>query len=134
MILFAFFLFSCNNDKKEQDQFYKEVMDIHDEVMPQMYPLRKLVKDLKVQADLVLIDSIEVDSVRLDLIKEAAVKATKANESMMDWMHQFKQIKEGTPHKEVIKYLLDQKQKISKVREDMLTAKKEAEKYISIQD
>lgn len=128
------FTFSCNNEQKEQDKLYEEVMGLHDEVMPLMSPIMKLVKKLKLQTDQILVDSTRGDSVKLNLLKETADQASKANESMMDWMYQFKQIEEGTPHGEVIQYLLDQKQKISKVKSDMLEAKKAAEKYVVIED
>jgi hypothetical protein len=124
------FTFSCNNDQKEQNKLYEEVMSLHDEVMPLMSPIKKLVKNLKLQTNEMLLDSIRLDSVKLDLLKKTAEQASKANESMMDWMHQFKQIEEGTPHGEVIQYLLDQKQKISKVRDEMMKAKEQGEKYI----
>jgi hypothetical protein len=128
------FTFSCNNDEKEQDKLYEEVMGLHDEVMPLMSPIKKLVKNLKLQTNEMLLDSTRLDSVKLDLLKKTAEQASKANESMMDWMYQFKQIEEGTPHGEVIQYLLEQKQKISKVKSDMLEAKKEAEKYVVTED
>lgn len=132
-VIFMFFILSsCNNDKKEQDKLYEEVMDIHDEVMPLMYPLKKMAKDINTKAELLLKDSVNIDSLHLNTLRITSNNISKANDSMMDWMHQFKQIEEGTPHGEVIQYLMDQKQKISKVRDDMMAAKKEGEKYVSV--
>jgi hypothetical protein len=66
-------------------------------------------------------------------MEAAAKKLVEANESMMKWMHQFKQIEEGTPHEEVLEYLKKQKQLIEEVRDNMLAAKKTGEQFKNAQ-
>lgn len=118
---------ACHQNKKEQDQLLKEVMDIHDEVMPQMGSLRSLSKGIKLKLDSLEESSTNVDDQTRQKMKAAIKKLDEANKSMMEWMHQFEQIKEGTPHKEVLNYLNRQKQLIEEVRDNMLTSKKESE-------
>ena len=106
-------------------------MDVHDEVMPEMGTLRKLSKAVQLK-----LDSLSTDSTRLDTsskaeMEKAIAELKKANDSMMEWMRQFEQIEEGTPHGEVMNYLLNQKKLIEKVKEDMLKAKEKGKYYLN---
>ncbi|MEM9364132.1 MAG: hypothetical protein AAGA43_15935 [Bacteroidota bacterium] len=79
LILFAF---SCKEQKKtlEGPTQMEEVMAIHDEVMPKMGKLGKLVGELK----------SKVDTTETGKQYEAAMKDLQdANKSMMDWMMSF---------------------------------------------
>lgn len=78
---------------------YEEVMKIHDEVMPKMVKLGKLVGQLKPMAD-----SLGVDSPQAKAMQDLQ----EANKAMMDWMQDFGdyldykeifEIKELTPEK-----------------------------------
>ncbi|MFY0650500.1 MAG: hypothetical protein JXQ96_00635 [Cyclobacteriaceae bacterium] len=124
-------LLSCNKEKKVQETLFNEVMDVHDEVMPQMSSLRKLAKSLESKLDSIAVDSLLTEKGQKEELNKAIEDLKKANESMMEWMRQFEQIEEGTPHGEVMKYLKDQKKKIEKVRDDMLKAKKQGEYYLN---
>jgi len=120
----------CNQDKKLEEGLFKEVMDVHDEVMPEMGTLRKLSKSIQQKIDSLSADSTSLTPNTQAEMEKAIDELKKANESMMEWMHQFEQIEEGTPHGEVMNYLLEQKKRIKKVREDMLKAKKKGEYYL----
>ena len=123
-------IISCTTEKKREDALYKEVMDIHDEVMPVMGTLRALSKSLQLHADSIQLDSIQLspeELVRIDSLKE---RLEKANEAMWQWMRDFRPLEEGTPHGEVLKFLIEQKKRIDKVRDDMMKAKDEADKYL----
>ncbi|MDO6818355.1 MULTISPECIES: hypothetical protein [Zobellia] len=79
-VAFAFTLltFSCNS-KKETTQM-KSVMAIHDEVMPEISKMGKLVGEL----------SSKEDSTEVGLkYKEARKELQAAHKSMMDWMQNF---------------------------------------------
>lgn len=119
---------SCRSgEKKLEKQLYEEVMNTHDEVMPKMGAIMKLKKQLQTRSDsLSAIDSLRGQERIISIIQELE----DANESMMKWMRQFEQIDEGTPHGEVIQYLLEQKKSIDKVKKDMMDSKDRAEKYI----
>lgn len=115
---------STNSEKNLQKSLYDEVMLAHDEVMPEMGSLMKLTKQLKAKSD--SIEDKNDQEIVLQLIEDLEL----ANESMMNWMRQFEPIEEGTPHGEVIEYLTDQKEKIEKVKDDMLSSKENAEEYL----
>lgn len=71
-------LFSCKEEKKEANTSQmQEVMAIHDEVMPKMGEIGKLVGQLKPMADSLGIDSPE---------GKAMLDLQDANKAMMDWM------------------------------------------------
>jgi len=124
-------LIGCNQEKKIQEGLFKEVMDVHDEVMPEMGTLRKLTKGLQLKLDSLAADSLHLDPSTKKDMENAITELKIANNSMMEWMRQFEQIEESTPHGEVMKYLLNQKKLIDKVKEDMLKAKKKGEYYLN---
>lgn len=117
-----FLLLGCGQNRStEEEMLYKEVMAIHDDVMPKMRDINEAKKALRKLSDEENSTS-EVDS----LIK----KLDDADEAMMSWMHDFKPKK--SEDKEVnMTYLSEEKLKISDVREVMLEAIAAAESYIS---
>lgn len=75
-------LFSCKDEKKTEEgpTQMEQVMAIHDEVMPKMGKLGKLVGELKTK----------VDTTEVGQQYEVAMKELQAaNESMMSWMMTF---------------------------------------------
>ena len=73
------FVTSCKeeNDSKQMNQ----VMAVHDEVMPKMGQLGKLVGELKEKEN----DSTDIGK----SYKEARMELQDANQTMMDWMQNF---------------------------------------------
>lgn len=124
-------LTACNSDKKAQQEMFDEVMSIHDEVMPKMGSLKSLAKQLNAKADSLALDSLTDNGTQIDEMKKLARDLKEANESMMEWMRQFEQVEEGTPHGEVIQYLSEQRKQIRKVRDDMLESEDSAKKYLA---
>ena len=82
--LFAALLFTfncCKTEKKEEGPSQmQQVMAIHDEVMPKMGTIGKLVGRLKP-----IVDSLGLDSPQ----GKAMVDLQEANMAMMDWMRDF---------------------------------------------
>lgn len=71
-------LFSCKEEKKEEGMTQmQEVMAIHDEVMPKMGEIGRLVGQLKPMVDSLGTDSPEGKAMR---------NLQDANKAMMDWM------------------------------------------------
>ncbi len=107
------FMSACKDGySKKVQHSYDEVMKVHDEVMPEMGTIHKLKKAFK-------------KKLKEDLSKDEKAKFEKhvedlefADDSMMDWMHQFKMPKNVGDDK-LLEYLADQKTKITKVNEDM---------------
>jgi len=104
-------------------------MAIHDEVMPKMGTLGKLVGQLKPMAD-----SLGVESVEFKAMKDLQ----EANRSMMDWMQGFgdrfdaDEILNGkdlTDEKK--KWLLEEEEKVKQVKENINSSIANAEKILS---
>ena len=109
-------LVACGPSPKEELQVLKdEVIAIHDEVMPKINELKKTAKELQAMADSSLMES---DSANAQFYDALAKDIINANESMMQWMHQFESDFKGT-NEEVKKYLEDQKVSIQQVKDDM---------------
>ena len=71
-------LFSCKEERKEEGTTQmQEVMAIHDEVMPKMGKIGRLVGQLKPMVDSLGMDSPEGKAMR---------NLQDANKAMMDWM------------------------------------------------
>ncbi len=132
MVLAVLFLaISCKESDKSEEgtKQMKEVMAIHDEVMPKMGHLGKLVGQLKPMADSLGMESPQGKAMR-DL--------QEANRAMMDWMRGFgntfdaEEIMKGkalTPEK---KALLDEEEdKVKVVREKINTSIANAEALLA---
>lgn len=130
LIIVATCVVACNADKKEQQALFDEVMRLHDEVMPKMGNLRALASELSQKADSLALDSLVDHSSKMNEMRTLSDDLKNANEAMMEWMRQFEQVEEGTPHGEVIQYLTEQRSQIQKVRDDMINSKSAAEKYL----
>ncbi len=128
-LIIAFSLSACNDQKAKEQSLYDQVMATHDEVMPEMGNLRSLSKKLTATLDSLKQDSVNVDSAEVAKINVLLSRLDSANASMMQWMHEFEPLEEGTPHGEVMQFLLEEKKKIDKVKKDMLEAKDSAEQY-----
>ena len=84
IFLCLFILTSCKENKKTEEAAdnsqMKQVMAIHDEVMPKMSEIGKLVGQLKSKIDTTAVGQ-EYEKAMKDL--------QEANTSMMEWMHDF---------------------------------------------
>lgn len=122
---------SCKESKETETETSKmsEVMAIHDEVMPKMGTLGKLVGQLKPMAD-----SLGVESVEFKAMKDLQ----EANRSMMDWMQGFgdrfdaDEILNGKDlSDEKKKWLLEEEEKVKQVKENINSSIANAEKILS---
>ncbi|MEP5832201.1 MAG: hypothetical protein ABJ300_18105 [Maribacter dokdonensis] len=122
---------SCKESKKTETETSKmsEVMAIHDEVMPKMGTLGKLVGQLKPMAD-----SLGAESVEFKAMKDLQ----EANRSMMDWMQGFgdrfdaDEILNGKDlSDEKKKWLLEEEEKVKQVKENINSSIANAEKILS---
>lgn len=123
---------SCKESKKVKESSQMEqVMDIHDEVMPKMGTLGKLVGQLKPMADSLGAESIEAKAMK-DL--------QQANRSMMDWMQGFgnrfdsEEIMNGKELSDEKKqWLKEEEEKVKKVKEDINSSIERAEEILKKQ-
>lgn len=132
--LFAALAFSCKEDKKtevsaETSQM-KEVMAIHDEVMPKMSKIGRLVATLRKKIDT---DQGTAED------KQAMEDLQDANKSMMDWMQGFgknfdsEEIMDGKALTPVKQKLLDEEEeKVKIVKEKINTSIAKAEALLEV--
>ncbi|MEL6122452.1 MAG: hypothetical protein AAFR14_01920 [Bacteroidota bacterium] len=101
---------ACRADQDTPEGLlYQQVMDIHDEVMPQMKDIHQLRKKLR---------KIE-GAASNESIQDMLLELQKADDQMMDWMADFKRPKEGDSN--AMSYLNTEMSKIEKVRDNMLS-------------
>lgn len=117
---------ACNSSEKEVEKLKSEVMKVHDEVMPKMDDIMRLSSELKeMEASL---DSTQVDKMKMIERKKAALKS--ADSSMMDWMHSYDGEMLEMTDEEKMDYLNDEMVKIKAVKQRMLSAIADVEKFV----
>lgn len=107
-------------DKDANDELFAEVMEIHDEVMPEMGSIRRTRK--------ALLDKLEntSDEAVSKILQEQADKLDESHEAMMGWMRQFDPTMGDSVSDSLYNiYLVDQKQKMIEVRDLMVNSLKE---------
>jgi len=132
LTLFLTVLVSCKDEKKDPSaEQMKEVLAVHDEVMPKMGAIAKLVGQLKPK----------VDSTEQGKVFEKAMKdLQESNAEMMEWMQRFgerfdsDEIMNGkalTPEKK--RWLKEEKQKIEALKQNVEVTISEAEALLNVQ-
>lgn len=116
IILLSLGLYACKKEIKDSVE-YREVMAIHDEVMPEIAKLQDIKRELKGYAD----------SLNIDKIRMAASEIVQADDAMMNWMSNFK-LPEGKSDAEA--YLKNEKVKIQDVADKINSAKATAQKIL----
>lgn len=122
--LLLFTVIACQNDNRER--MHNEVMVIHDEAMAKLGQIKSAHKKLKTRIDQ---DTLMTDSLRNIILSKMSLLKS-ADNAMMDWMANYKKPKEDVTKEEAIKYLVDQKDKISEVAEMMYKSIREGESVL----
>jgi hypothetical protein len=112
---------------KSQDNqaLLKEVMDIHDEVMPKMGYMASLQQKFREMA------ANSKDKALKDQYLSMSVKLEKADEAMMVWMEEFPENIEQYSTEEARTILTKEKEKVVKMKAQILTAIQESENFIT---
>ena len=98
---------------------YKEVLKVHDEVMPKMGELHKLKRELKKKIE----ETPNLAEEKKKEIEATIAKLDSASEGMMTWMHEFKPEADSTASEEKVReYLEREMERVKKVKEDILEA------------
>ena len=131
LILILLFSLSCKQEKKAEEgpTQMEEVMMVHDEVMPKMGTLSKLVAELKAK----------VDTTSTGMEYETAMKDLQnSNKLMMDWMMGFGDRfdsdeilngKELTAQK--LEWLDEEQKKVNALKEQINSSIERAEKLLN---
>jgi len=107
-ILILSLVAACAPMEPETQKKYDEVMVIHDEVMPKMSDIKRLISWHKKQEN----------PESKEIVRELKV----AEEAMWDWMHNFSKPDAKDPLEKQLAYLESEKASISKVSDLMLNA------------
>lgn len=130
-IIFSFFMMSAmvfcfgNCGTKEENRAAKleqEIMDIHDSVMPEMSHVLRLRREISQ-----LMETPAPVSAK-DSLQQVSYQLTKADQEMMNWMHQYHD--PGTGSDTAIRYLEDQHVKISSLAVNIHAAISQGEKMV----
>jgi hypothetical protein len=125
----TFAIFSCAAEKDKVASLKKEVIAVHDEVMPRMGELRNYQKLLK-EAEQKLVET-PVDSIQADEFRQASIACEEAYEGMFVWMRQFDAKLEGMDEEASLGYLEDQLLKVTEVNYAIKKAISEAERLLA---
>lgn len=110
-------LFACDDGSKKQiEALKKETMSIHDEAMKDLAEMNRTSRQIK---DFMISATMTPEQSEKYTAALAAIE--KADEDMTNWMRDYKDPK-GAAAAEAIRYLEEQKQKITKNHEDIRAA------------
>jgi hypothetical protein len=115
----------------EQDQLWDEVMAEHDEVMPKMSEIKRLERELTTMIG----EESSLDAEAQEKVGQVVQQLSAAGEGMMSWMSQIRQLEPmrgEMEHEQIIEYLKGEKEKITKVKEDMLQSIEEGTSLLAL--
>jgi hypothetical protein len=124
-VILTFFT-GCNSPSDETantEKLRKEVIAIHDEVMPLMGEIMSLKKRL-------LTDTAALDNTTLLSRKEAAALLEAAHEGMFVWMRQYKADLTGLSTEEQIEYLQEQRKSVELVNINIKSSMEQAKQIL----
>ncbi|MEO9891474.1 hypothetical protein [Aurantibacter sp.] len=130
LLIIALVTFSCKEEKSSDTNQISEVMAIHDEVMPKMGTIGKMVGELT---------ALENDSTNINKgYEKARIDLQDAHKSMMDWMKGFgdrfdsDEILNGKAlTEEKQKWLNEEEEKVNAVKEKINMSIANAEKLLA---
>ncbi len=124
VIAFGALLAACGDNTEQsqaQQKAWEEMMEVHDEVMPKMGEISRLRRELTAKME--ALDSTETE--KIETIDATLAQLDGADIGMMDWMGDLQQLstlRENNSHDEIMAYLEQEKEKVQKVKENMLNA------------
>ena len=124
LLMFA----SCESAK---DKLYKQVMAVHDEIMPKMGAIMKYKKQLNKKIDTLIEEGNDANADKIAELTQAIADLDNSHEEMMNWMREFDNDFEGMVNEEVMEYLNNQKKKIENVGKVTNSALSNAEKILA---
>ena len=122
-VLFASLLMTaCGPGKaekelKQQEDLAKEVLAVHDEVMPRMGELTKLRKQVKEKLNAWTADPTVDHTAEINAATQVIAELETADKDMMDWMHTYNGGQGLYEHDLIMAYLNEEKIKILAVQD-----------------
>lgn len=131
LFLLPLLLFTaCMSPKQKEENLAKEVMAIHDEVMPRMGEISSYRRELKQKLKAQEFQFSAETRVERAEMERLIMKLDSADKGMMDWMHNYNGGQDLYTHKEIMEYLEGEKKAISEVKVYMEATLDETKKYL----
>ncbi len=147
LLIAAFLLFACNNEKKEdhtghnthepktqEDSLMADVMDGHDVGMAKYGKLEAMQSKVKAALDSIAklpLKAQQAAAPYKSMLDSAASKLSYAIYSMDKWMEEFNMDSAKDNMEARIKYLADEKMKVGKIKEAILNSLSKADSLFS---
>jgi hypothetical protein len=126
LLAMGLFMIACGQETKDATHeeiiaLEKEVIRVHDEVMPKMSDIARLSEILEQEAL-----NTNLDSVSSAAVRDALAQLTSADSLMWEWMHNYNK-PEDAPAETIKAYLLKEQQRVQVMRDAMLRSISNAE-------
>jgi hypothetical protein len=106
----------CNNDNKESESaINKEIMVVHEDIMPKMSEINRLKRQLGRYKDSVSEENAEMK----DSLINTILMLSKMEDGMSDWMNNYKYPNPDLSHDAMIKYLTGQRDTVKHLSDDI---------------
>lgn len=109
----------AEQEKKQEDELAKQVLAVHDEVMPKMGELSKLRKQLKEKVNTWTETAVDAQAENIGKATQLIADLDAADAAMMDWMHTYNGGQGLYDHDAIMEYLNEEMVKITSVKEQM---------------
>lgn len=128
-VFLVLFFFACDNtvskQKKQIEQLKEKVIAIHDEVMPKDADISRVRRKLKAIAKDTTLTPVQQEKITVQI-----TELTKATEAMGTWMAEYNAPKADDSFEESMKMLNEEKEKIIKVKDLMLSSLESGQKLV----
>jgi hypothetical protein len=110
------FNIGCTNENKESEsKLNKDIMAVHEEIMPKMSEINRLKRQLGRYKDSVSDDNAEMK----DSLINTILMLSKMEDGMSDWMEHYRYPNPDISHDEMIKYLTGQRDTVKHLSDDI---------------
>ncbi|MFP4090031.1 MAG: hypothetical protein ACLFUB_08635 [Cyclobacteriaceae bacterium] len=120
---------SLSPEEAQEDSLFKEMMSIHDEVMPKMDNIMRLKRSLRQKIDSLQQTQTQTN-IPTDSLQQLVQDLEEADDAMMNWMRSNDFEFEGMSHEEIMEELRTERENIIVVREKMLNSIEQAQQAL----
>lgn len=130
--VFALIFTACGDSVMDQAKAARaQVMEVHDEMMPKMTDISKLMQKAENKAEALAADTTESGKVQYASAQSVLKQLNQAEATMNNWMADFGQIKVSEMKPEAyLKAMQAEQTKVNSMKELMLSAIEGAKKFL----
>ena len=115
--IIAFTFMSCGDSKELQvENLNKEVLEIHDAIMPKMAEINRLKRQLKSYKDVIIDENVGLK----DSVINTVLLLSKSEDAMNDWMGSYNYPNNDASAEQMIQYLVGQKNTIKSISDNIM--------------